>query len=141
MGAVAVVCGVPSAVSLAVFENQDWVWGLALMISGLFISIAVSRYGPERFRAELLNGGEGTLRVGPVFGLVMRYGIPAMFVAMFGWWLFQTVAVYDPDGWWNPVRVYSLGTCLLQWGVVLFLLRVFNRQIAGASLAFRPDPR
>ena len=24
----AVVCGLPSAVSLAVFENQDWVWWL-----------------------------------------------------------------------------------------------------------------
>ena len=26
----AVVCGIPSAVSLAVFENQDWVWGLGV---------------------------------------------------------------------------------------------------------------
>ena len=37
----AVVCGIPSAVSLAVFENQDWVWGLGLMISGLFVAVAV----------------------------------------------------------------------------------------------------
>ena len=33
------VGGAPSAVSLTVFENQDWVWGLALMISGLFIAL------------------------------------------------------------------------------------------------------
>ena len=37
----AVACGIPSAVSLAVFENQDWVWRLWLMISGLFVAVAV----------------------------------------------------------------------------------------------------
>ena len=56
VAAAAVVCGIPSAVSIAVFENQDWVWGLGLMISGLFISIAATRYGQERFRSELING-------------------------------------------------------------------------------------
>ena len=33
VGLATVVCGIPSAISPAVFENQDWVWGLALMIS------------------------------------------------------------------------------------------------------------
>ena len=41
--------GLPSAVSLQVFENQDWVWGLALMISGLFIAVAAIRYDVDRF--------------------------------------------------------------------------------------------
>ena len=46
----------------------------------------------------------------------------------------QTVAVIDPTGWWSPFRTYSLGTCLLQWGLALTLLVVFNRRIAAASL-------
>ena len=135
VGLVTVVCGIPSAISPAVFENQDWVWGLALMISGLFISVGVTRYGPKRFRTELINIGEGNTKVGPLFSWVLQYLIPVQFVIMFGWWMYQAVAVYDPENWWNPIRMYSLGTCLLQWGLALVLLWLFNRRLATASLA------
>jgi len=135
VGLATVVCGIPSAVSPAVFENQDWVWGLALMISGLFISLGVTRYGPERFRTELINIGDGTIKVGPLFGWVLQYLIPVQFAIMFGWWMYQAVAVYDPDNWWNPIRMYSLGTCLLQWGLALVLLWLFNHRLATTSLA------
>ena len=129
----AIVCGIPSAVSLAVFENQDWVWGLALMISGLFISIAATQYGQTRFRSDLINRGRNSVKVGRVYEWVLKYLIPAEFVIMFTWWMYQAVTVYDPDGWWNPVRVYSVGTCLLQWGVALVLLRTFNRRLGEAG--------
>ena len=132
VGAATCVCGIPSAVSPAVFENQDWVWGLALMISGLFISAAVNRYGAARFRAEFLKG---SLDIGPSFDWVIRYFIPLQFVVMFGWWMYQAVVVYDPEAWWNPIRTYSLGTCLAQWGLVLLILIIFNSKLAAASVS------
>ena len=95
----AVVCGIPSAVSLAVFENQDWVWGLALMISGLFISLAATRYGQTRFRTELINVSAGAVRVGVWYEWVLKYLVPVEFVIMFGWWMYQAVTVYDPSAW------------------------------------------
>ena len=61
--------------------------------------------------------------------------VPIQFVVMFGWWMYQAVAVYDPVLWWNPVRMYSLGTCLLQWGVAIALLRLFNDRLARSSVA------
>ena len=61
---------------------------------------------------------------------ILKYLIPVEFVLMFGWWMYQAVAVYDPEAWWNPVRIYSVGTCLLQWGIALGLLRVFNQRLA-----------
>ena len=134
VGAAAIVCGIPAATSMGVFENQDWVWGLGLMLSGLFISIAVGRYGQERFRQDLVNTAPGVTRLGPLFGWVVTFGIPAQFAAMFGWWMYQAVAVYDPENWFNPVRVYSLGTCLAQWGIALGLLWMFNGRLATASL-------
>ena len=105
------------------------------MFTGLFISVGVTRYGPERFRTELINIGDGTIKVGPLFGWVLQYLIPVQFAIMFGWWMYQAVAVYDPDNWWNPIRMYSLGTCLLQWGLALVLLWLFNRRLAATSLA------
>ena len=133
VAAAAVVCGIPSAVSIAVFENQDWVWGLGLMVSGLFISIAATRYGQERFRNDLVNAGAGTVRVERLYSWVLKYLVPLEFAVMFGWWMYQSVAVYDTAEWWNPIRIYSLGTCLLQWGTALLLLRAFNSRLADAS--------
>ena len=129
----AIVCGIPSAVSLTVLDNQDWVWGLALMISGVFISLAATGYGQTRFREELLNVDRGHVRVGRVYEWVLKYLVPAEFVVMFGWWMYQAVTVYDPDGWWNPIRTFSVGTCVLQWGVALVLLRTFNARLAVVS--------
>jgi NSS family neurotransmitter:Na+ symporter len=137
-GAVIVV-GLPSAMSLTVFQNQDWVWGVGLMISGLFISLLVSIYGSRRFIEEHVNITPGGIRVGPLFELTLKYLIPAQFVVMFGWWMYQAAAVYDPDAWWHPLHTYSVGTCVAQWGAALLLLLVFNRRIATASTSARAE--
>ena len=128
--AAAVVCGLPSAVSLAVFENQDWVWGLALMVSGLFIAVATIRYGVDRFRDELVNTHPAGRRAGPVWAWILKYLVPVEFAVMFGWWMYQAATVYDPDGWWNPLRVYSVGTCVVQVG-----------HRAGGPAGLQPPPR
>ncbi len=131
-----VVLGMPSAVSLTVFQNQDWVWGVGLMISGLFISLLVTMYGSRRFREEFVNVTPGGVRVGALFELTLKYVIPALFVVMFGWWMYQAATVYDPDGWWNPDPIghtFSVGTCVVQWGAALVLLLAFNRRLAATS--------
>ena len=133
----AVVCGAPSAVSMAVFENQDWVWGLALMVSGLFIAVAAIRYGVDGFRDDFVNTHAGGRRAGRLWGWILKYLVPVEFAAMFGWWMYQAAAVYDPEGWWNPLRVYSVGTCVMQWGVALAVLGAFNRRLAARGAADR----
>jgi len=134
VAAASIVGGAPSAVSLTIFENQDWVWGLALMISGLFVALGATRFGARRFREELVNVAGNDLNLGRGYEWVLTYLIPVEFAVMFGWWIYQAVAVIDPTGWWRPLRTYSLGTCLLQWGLALVLLLAFNRRIAAASL-------
>lgn len=134
VSAAVLVLGIPSATSLTIFENQDFVWGLALMISGLFISLAVSKYGQERFREDMVNLNPRDLQVGKAFSLVLKYLVPVEFAVMFGWWIYQSVVIYDPEGWWNPFHTYSIGTCIVQWAVALALLMAFNRGIARASV-------
>jgi len=127
-----IVLGLPSAMSLQVFNNQDWVWGLALMISGLFISQAVRMYGVRKFCDDHVNV-PGGLQAGWAYRFTITYLVPLEFVLMFGWWMYQAIAVYDPEGWWNPIHVYSVGTCVAQWAAALVLLLAFNRKIAAAS--------
>lgn len=122
--------GLPSALSLDFFANQDWVWGVGLMVSGLLFSIAIAHHGFRRFRSEWLGlGGSGLWRRG--LGLLLMLGIPLQFVLLVGWWFWQSFgwseesigAVLDPFG------TYTIGTCLLQWGLAFVLLFALNRRL------------
>ena len=133
LGLVAFFMGIPSALSMAVLDNQDWVWGVGLLISGLLVALAALRYGVDRFRRECINGTGADLRVGPWFNVVVAVVIPIEFAAMLGWWFYQSISTYDPDGWWQPFHVFSVGTCVAQWSMVLALLFLFNRRLARWS--------
>jgi neurotransmitter:Na+ symporter, NSS family len=127
------VMGLPSALSTDVFLNQDWVWGIGLMVSGAFIALAVVRHGARRFRILHINTADGDIRIGRWYDLTIRYAIPAQVVALVLWWFWQVIQA-DPGGWWNPFRPETVGTCLLQWGLVIFVFRAINRSIVGRTL-------
>ena len=55
VGTAGVLFGIPSALKLSIFRNQDWVWGVGLMVSGLFFAFAVLRYGVTRWRETFIN--------------------------------------------------------------------------------------
>lgn len=132
VAALAFVLGIPSALWMDVFNNQDWVWGDGLLLSGAFIAFAAIRYGADRFRRECINAGSD-LQVGRWFNFVITVVIPIEFAAMLGWWFYQSATSFDPDGWWHPFHTFSVGTCLLQWGIILGLLMLFNGPLARRS--------
>ncbi|ARA92631.1 sodium-dependent transporter [Rhodothermaceae bacterium RA] len=138
--AVAAVCtvgfllGVPSAVNLDVFGNQDFVWGVALMISGALVAFAVIRYGVERFRQEELLGTPGDWSAGPAWGFLIRYLVPLQAAVLLVWWLYQSATRYAPETWYDPFDPYSVMTCLVQWGLVMGLLIAFNRRLVRRTL-------
>ncbi len=118
--------GIPSALHLGILSNQDFVWGVALMISGLFVAILVITNGVEKLRAEHLVGREGDWTVTRGWIYVVKYAIPVAAVALLAWWLSLAVT----DRWWDPFATESLATIVLQWAVVLGLLFAANRRIA-----------
>ncbi|NOX36659.1 MAG: sodium-dependent transporter [Calditrichaeota bacterium] len=123
------VFGAPSALSMDFFNNQDWVWGLGLIISGGFFAFAVLKKGVQQFRERWLNIGESDLYIGPWFNWVMRYVIPLEALVLLGWWFYQAIQ-WEAALWWNPLRPFSLGTCLMQWGLLMTALWLFNRKLA-----------
>lgn len=40
--------GLPSALHIGILDNQDWAWGVSLMLSGLFCALAGGRYGAAK---------------------------------------------------------------------------------------------
>ena len=117
--------GVPSALSMGVFKNQDWVWGLGLLVSGALFTAGTIFFGAGRLRREINANTDGS-RLSGWFDLLVYAVIPTAFVAMLGWWFYQA-SVWDPDGWLNPLGTSSAGTCLVQWGAVLLILILANR--------------
>ena len=137
--AIALVCtlgfllGIPSALSLTFFENQDWVWGVALMVSGGFISFAIIKHGADRFRKESINADGADVTVGRWYNILITWIIPVQVLFLIGWWFSLAITDFDAEGWWNPLHTYSVGTCLLQWGIMIGLFAVFNRWMVART--------
>lgn len=142
----AFVLGVPSAISLdllgndhlTILGNQDFVWGVALMISGAFVAFTVARYGVVKFREEAISGGDGDWTVGRGYDLLIRFVVPLQAIVLLFWWLYLSATSYAPDSWYNPLDPYSVATCVVQWGIVLAAFVALNKRLASSSLAHRP---
>ncbi|HUF88679.1 MAG TPA: sodium-dependent transporter [Gemmatimonadota bacterium] len=125
----ALVMGVPSALRMGFFENQDNVWGVGLLLSGLFFALGVLRYGVDRFRQRYVNSPGSDFVVGRWWNAAM-WLVAIEALVLLGWWLSQTLS---EQGWaasLDPIASWSLGTILLQFAVVLGLCLAFNRRLA-----------
>jgi NSS family neurotransmitter:Na+ symporter len=129
------VLGLPSAISIQVLHNQDWVWGVGLMVSGLFFAIGVLAHGVRRFREGQLNHEHSDIRVGRWWDIVLGVLVPLQALVLIGWWMYQ---VRGP-GWLNPFGIENVGTILFQWGVVLVALLAANRWLARVRPAPEPE--
>jgi NSS family neurotransmitter:Na+ symporter len=130
--------GVPSALSMEVFRNQDWVWSLGLMLSGLFFALAALRYGVERLRREVVNGPGVDLPVGRWWVWLVGVLVPLEALVLLAWWLGQA-AQGDLAEVFAPWSTFNVGTVLVQWGIALAVLLLANRWLAARSLARAVD--
>lgn len=129
--------GVPSALSMDFFRNQDWVWSLGLMLSGLLFAVAAIKHGIDRLRREVVNGPGVDLRVGRWWTWAIAVLVPAEAVVLLAWWLRQAAAG-DPAEVWAPWSTFNVGTVVVQWGIALALLLAANRWLARRSLTGAP---
>jgi NSS family neurotransmitter:Na+ symporter len=125
---VTAVLGIPSALFLNFFENQDWVWGLGLIISGLFFAILIIRFGVKRFRREIINIAGEDIKIGKWFDWAIKFLIPTLAALLLIWWLYKAIG-WNPEGWFNPFQKDSFGTTIFQWAAAILLLIVFNKFI------------
>ena len=89
VGVAGILCGVPSALNMAVFQNQDWVWGVGLMLSGFFFAVAVLQYGVTEWREKFINTGYSDIRVGAWWDWAIRLVVVEAVVLMV-WMLLQS---------------------------------------------------
>ena len=126
VGTLGFLLGIPSAVNIDIFTNQDWVWGIGLIISGAFIAFAILRYGVDRFRVDLINGDTSDIKIGKWYNFIIKYLIPLQAVLLLSWWLISSVT-WDSE-WWNPFHAENAGTCIFQWSIVIFVFILLNNK-------------
>ena len=130
VGTAGFLFGVPSALSLPFFQNQDWVWGVGLMVSGFFFAFAVMKYGVDRFRLTLINQAGSDITIGRWWNWAMRL-VMVEAVVLTVWWLWQAVQGGDLMATLTPFSSFNVGTVLIQWAVVLVVLLLLNRFLAA----------
>jgi NSS family neurotransmitter:Na+ symporter len=132
-GISSIIFGIPSALSLKFFNNQDWVWGIGLLLSGFFFIFFTLKMGIKNFIFLFLKEYYYLLKkhlyLLRVFILVMIFE----FLIMLTWWFFQSSNWY-PTTWWHPFKEFSLGTCFFQWGFLIILGFIVTNKILKNKL-------
>jgi NSS family neurotransmitter:Na+ symporter len=124
------ICGIPSALSLSFFTNQDNVWGIGLLISGLGVAMAMWKFGVRRVSAIIESVAD--LHFGRAWIFCIRI-FPLLFIGLFGWFIFDSVT--GTTDWWNPFQEFSLATVVLQWGLLIVIMLLLNRFLANKVVA------
>lgn len=124
-----IIFGFPSAYSLDYFTNQDWVWGLGLILSGFFVAFATALYGPMKFKRELIDE-DSDFKVSAAYFKYAIYTNLVMGVVLIYWWMAQGYS-HEPwftsEGGWNWIDVYSNATIVTQWGAVIIIGLLINK--------------
>jgi NSS family neurotransmitter:Na+ symporter len=120
--------GLPSARNLELLSNQDFVWGIGLMISGAFIAFAIWKSEIHVIRSDI-NAIRGDWKAGTAWAVSIRFIVPILALALLAWWMFLSATVFAPDEWYNPFNPFSVMTCLAQFALVLGVFILLNKKI------------
>ncbi|MFW6199878.1 MAG: sodium-dependent transporter [Gemmatimonadota bacterium] len=138
VGIAGLAFGVPSALDIRFFRNQDFVWSVGLMASGFFLAFAVLRYGVTKWRDEFINTPDSDVRIGAWWDWAIRL-VVVQGVILVVWWFLQARA----EGFvatFHPFREFNIGTTLFQWSIVLVVLLLANGWLVRRTLASGRPP-
>ena len=122
-----ILFGFPSAWSLNYFSNQDWVWGVGLIVTGLFILIAVAMNNPVKFKESTIDVGSDMMLPSSFFKIAIFANIAIGFFLIY-WWLSQDYSStwFNEEGQWDLFGTYSNASTITQWGVVILVGLLLN---------------
>ena len=126
------ILGIPSALDLRFLVNQDWVWGVGLILSGAFISFSIIKYGVNKFRTEVINGYGSDVKIGKWYNFIIGVLIPIQVIVLISWWLISSIG-WDTE-WWNPFHSENFGTVIFQWTIILILFYLLNKIMVNKVL-------
>jgi NSS family neurotransmitter:Na+ symporter len=134
VGILTSIIGLPSAYSLSFFNNQDWVWGVGLLLSGFFFIFFVLKTGIVDFMKRFLGEEKNYFATRVWILKFLTVTMILEFIIMFLWWFFQSVSWY-PESWWDPFGQLTIGTCIFQWIIVILIGVIFNERLSRIRMS------
>ncbi len=122
-----IVFGLPSAMSHDFFGNQDWVWGVGLIVSGFFILFAVAKNNPRLFKKEHIDK-ESDMKVSTSCFSILIFTNMALALVLIYWWMSQDYSAtwFNEQGKWDLFGLYSNASTVTQWGIVILAGMLLN---------------
>jgi NSS family neurotransmitter:Na+ symporter len=124
------VVGSWSALDNGIFENQDMVWGVALLMVGLLYAIAAMKYGVDKLWKEDIEPCSD-MRVEWLWKGIRFF--PVLFTLVWGWWFYQAMTWY-PGEWFKfwPLQKYAYtpGAMVVEWVILAVILIALNGAMA-----------
>jgi len=136
VGSAGALFGIPSALKLEFFQNQDWVWGVALMFCGFFFAFAVLRYGVTRWRETFINQPGSDIHIGAWWDWAIRL-VALEAIVLAGWWLWSA-RTDDLRETWTLFSPYNVGSVVIQISALIIVLLLANRWLAARVQAHSP---
>ena len=133
VGIATILLGLPSAYSLNFFNNQDWVWGVGLLLSGFFFIFYALKIKIKIFIKRYLDNEQTFLLKYIWIIKLLTFTMILEFIFMFLWWFLQSVSWY-PETWWDPFGQVTIGTCIFQWIIVILIGVLFNEKISRIKI-------
>ena len=130
--------GIPSALSMKVFNNQDWVWGVGLLLSCFLYAYAATKYGLAKMKDEINE--VSFIKINAWWVYSIKYAIPVLLISVVGWWLYQSIT-WNPGSWWDPLGESTVGTIIFQIAIAFLitpLILKFNRRLRSSVLEEGP---
>ncbi len=121
--------GIPSAMSLNILSNQDFVWGLGLILSGVFIAYFAVSHGLEKLKTKP-DSEPKDWKAGLWWHILIRWFVPFAGLILLAWWGWLSFTEFTPDQWYNPLAGFSPMTVIIQWGAILAILVIFNKRFS-----------
>ena len=106
------IMGIPSAMSLEILGDQDFVWSVGLIISGVLMAIAAIKYGLSRMIKEVTAESQGDWAFPRLWPITIKFIAPFVGIVLVGWWMIESPSFFL--------------TCLVQWGLVLVIFFLIN---------------
>ena len=114
------VLGIPSAMSLEVLGNQDFVWSVGLIISGILMSVAAVKYGINRMIDEVSLESKDDWPFPSWWPFVVKFVAPLVGFTLVAWWMIESPSFFI--------------TCVVQWGTVLAIFYILNNYLSKKLL-------
>lgn len=111
------ILGIPSAISLEVLSNQDFVWSVGLIISGILMAFAAVKYGINKMISEVSAESQNDWPFPRWWSFVVKFVAPLVGFTLVGWWMIESPSFFV--------------TCVIQWGTVLVFFYLMNNYISN----------